>query len=90
MKRIAHFVVVTVLAFSAQAAWSDEAVEQAATGSSTERLEAYLSVAAIDSVAERKTYSSGAFMSRRPEGLVETLGLAGHDGFPSRGGPIDN
>jgi hypothetical protein len=86
MKSIAHVVLVTALAFSAQAAWSDEAAEG---GVRMESSEPYLNVAAIGSSAERRAEESAA-PSARPESLQEKLGLVGHDGFPARGGPIDD
>jgi hypothetical protein len=86
MKGIARVVLVTALAFSAQAAWSDEAAEGAVKMESSE---AYVNVAAIGSPAETRADVSAA-PSARPESLQEKLGLVAHDGFPARGGPIDN
>jgi hypothetical protein len=54
-----------------------------------ESSEPYVNVAAIGSSAETRGDVSAA-PSARPEGLQEKLGLVGHDGFPARGGPIDN
>ncbi|HEV7394223.1 MAG TPA: hypothetical protein VGO08_21465 [Burkholderiales bacterium] len=54
-----------------------------------ESSEPYLNVAAIGSSAERRAEESAA-PSARPESLQEKLGLVGHDGFPARGGPIDD
>jgi hypothetical protein len=90
MKRISHLVVVTALAFSAQAAWSDESIETAAAEGSTESAETYLNVAALGSSAERQADVAAAPKARKSESMLEKLGLAGHDGFPARGGPIDD
>jgi hypothetical protein len=86
MKSIAHVVFATALAVSAQAARSDEAAEG---GVRMESSEPYVNVAAVGTWAERRDDVLVAPSARR-ESLPEKLGLVGRDGFPSRGGPIDD
>ena len=89
MKSIARVIVVTALAFSAQAAWSDEAAQRTGAAVKMESSEPYANVAAIGSSAERRADVVAA-PAARPEGLQEKLGLVRRDGFPSKGGPIDD
>jgi hypothetical protein len=78
MKSISHLVVLASLAFSAQAAWS-----------SGEGDTETLNVAAVGSYVSQ----GGApelTKAQKAESVLEALGFVGHDGFPSRGGPIDD
>ena len=76
MKRISHIAVLAALAFGAQTAWSSD-------NTTSERLV----VAAIGGSYAEQT---GAVQSAKAESMLEKLGYVANDGFPSRGGPIDN
>ena len=90
MKRITHLVFVAVLTCGAQSAWANEPAEQAAAEASAESAEKYLNVAAIGGSVEKHSPAVEAPRARKPEGMLERLGLAGRDAFPSSGGPIDD
>ncbi len=88
MKRITHLAVMAALAFSAQAAWSEEQATQA-PAAATESAETYLNVAQVAGSGQPQEVAR-----RAPAGMgrnmLEELGLSSGDGFPSRGGPIDD
>ena len=76
MKRFSHIVVIAALAIGAQAAWSNE--------------EATADTVDVAALGATSVEQSGAIQSPKAESMLEKLGYVGHDGFPSRGGPIDD
>jgi hypothetical protein len=88
MKRIAQLAVVAALACGAQAAWSDEASSQAPVAA-TESAETYLNVAQMAGSAERNEAPQAQAAQAKPRNMLIELGLSPGDGFPQKGGPID-
>ena len=86
MKRIVHLMFFAVVACGADTASSQELPAQKAN---PESAESQLSVAAFGQAAERHA-APEARPVRKVESMVESLGLAGHGPFPSRGGPNDD
>jgi Tfp pilus assembly protein PilE len=86
MKSIIHLAIVGVLACAAQSAWSEEGMEQENVAQAAEAPQA---VAAAETYGERGVAEARSAEARKPEGMLELLGLSRGDGFPSKGGPID-
>ena len=89
MKRIPQLAVLGALAFGAQAAWSQEGSTEA-TVAANEASQSNVSVAQAAAPAEQR-YEATA--QAKPRGgardMLRELGLRGDDGFPQKGGPID-
>ncbi len=89
MVRVSHWVLLTALSFSAQAALADQAAEGAEAG--REKTEVSLGVAGTSSssggegqVAKREAAQPKAYGHQH-----DPWGIEGNGVFPSRGGPID-
>jgi hypothetical protein len=89
MKRIVQLAVLTALACGAQAAWSEEASIETPVAA-TESAESYLNLAQVASPVEGQEPVRQAPPARKARNMLKELGLLGDDGFPQKGGPIDN
>jgi hypothetical protein len=89
MKRITHLVFLSALVFGAHSAWSQEVTEEATSQAAAVSAETSMSVAGAGGYMPRE---SAAMEMKAPkgDGLLELLGLSSRDGFPSKGGPIDD
>ena len=88
-KRITNMLFVGALACAAQSAWSESWTDRAAADEAVENSEATVAVAAMGSPAVREEPYAAPKAQKR-ESMLQTLGLSPGDGFPSRGGPIDD
>jgi hypothetical protein len=89
MKRIAQLAVLGALACGAQAVWSQEASIDA-TVAASESSQSNVSVAQAAAPAEQRYEATAPAKSRGgARDMLRELGLRGDDGFPQKGGPID-
>lgn len=88
MKRITHLVFVSALVFGAHSAWSQEVTEDA-TPVAAESAGTAMSAADVGAYGPRESATMEIRAQKRND-LLETLGLSSGDGFPARGGPIDD
>ena len=86
MKRITQLVMVAGLVFGGQSVWAGEG-QMAPENDVRDNVE--MNVAAIGASSEQAAVKE-AKPGRKSEGLLETLGIAGHGPFPSRGGSISD
>jgi hypothetical protein len=89
MKRIAQLAVFAALALGAQAALSEEAI-QAAPEAVTESTDASVTIAEVSDVMRDEAAAPAARAERRDRNMLKDLGLLMDDGFPQKGGPIDD
>jgi hypothetical protein len=90
MKRIAQLAIFAALALGAQAALSEEDAIQAAPEAVTESTDASLNVAEVSDVMREEAAAPAARAGRRDRNILKDLGLLMEDGFPQKGGPIDD
>ena len=89
MKRIAHLAAIAVLACGVQVASAEE-TSLDATQATNESAETYLNVAQVASPRDRSEAPREVASPSKSRNMLRDLGLIGEDGFPSRGGPIDD
>ena len=86
MKRITQLVVVAGLVLGGQSVFAGEG-HGPPENDIRDKVE--MNVAAVGASSEQSAMRE-AKSARKSEGLLETLGIAGHGPFPSKGGPIDD
>ena len=90
MKRIAHLAVIATLALGTQSVMAEEEATIQAPEPVAESAETYLNVAQVAPVMHNEAAAPQARSNRKERNILKDLGLLMEDGFPQKGGPIDD